>query len=97
MVGSAVGSGVDVTVSVDGMVGSGVGANVAVRVGASVCRGSDVATEVTDLSSQAESSAIETKLSANSLAIQYLAMQHPFVASITTGGQILNRPQIRRD
>ena len=98
-----VGSGVDATIGVGAgvavgvRVGSGVGANVAVGIGASVGVGSGVGVVVAGLSSQAESNTTETRHSVNILAIQYLPMQHPFVASITTGWRILNRPQIRRD
>ena len=82
-VGVGVGSGVGATVGVGVRtgVGSGVGAAVAVGVGASVGVGSRVSTEVVGLSSQAESSAIETKHSANSVADQILSMKNPISAT----------------
>ena len=82
-VGVGVRSGIGVAVGrgVGSGVGSGVGAAVAVGVGASVEVGSGVSTEVAGLSSQAESSAIETRHSASSVADQILSMKNPISAT----------------
>ena len=73
------GSGVGVTVGVG--VGDGVDETVAVGKGVYVGVISGPTTEVAGLSSQAESSAIETKHSANSVADQILSMKNPVSAT----------------